>query len=158
MASWFGDIDEAALRAHFGGEEVDQIATRYDASEVGDVVACAFVDARAEAGSYIALRYRLGADVLATPQSLKRIVCDLARYRLYDDAPNDEVQARYKKSIAELQAIVDGDRGLFDTDADLLADWLAIDTLGTNQGARILAAAPKRKLYMTDQQLKGYPG
>ena len=43
------------------------------------------------------------------PPQLTRIVCDVARYYLYDDlAPEAEVHRRFKNASAELQAIADG--------------------------------------------------
>ena len=49
------------------------------------------------------------AVVLVPPRQLTRIVCDVARYYLYDDlAPEHEVSIRYKSAVAELQSIADG--------------------------------------------------
>ncbi|WOP15770.1 DUF1320 domain-containing protein [Ottowia sp. SB7-C50] len=49
-----------------------------------------------------------GWDYVAPPQ-LTRIVCDVARYYLYDDlAPESEVYRRFKQATTELQAIADG--------------------------------------------------
>lgn len=43
------------------------------------------------------------------PPQLTRIVCDIARYYLYDDlAPEAEVYRRFKTATAELQAIAEG--------------------------------------------------
>lgn len=148
--SWFADVDEAALRSRFGDEEIDRLAQRLGADPQA-VIAAALADARAQAGSYLARRYRLGVDVIATPQSLVRILCDLARYRLYDDAPHDEVAGRYQQAIDELGGLYDGKNDLFDTDPALMAAWVALDK-------RPLAASPKRCLYTSAKRLKGYPG
>lgn len=43
------------------------------------------------------------------PPQLTRIVCDVARYYLYDDlAPESEVHRRFKNASAELAAIAEG--------------------------------------------------
>jgi phage gp36-like protein len=47
------------------------------------------------------------------PPQLTRIVCDIARYYLYDDlAPESEVYRRFKTATDELQAIAIGDARL----------------------------------------------
>lgn len=51
----------------------------------------------------------VGAVEYVPPPQLTRIVCDVARYYLYDDlAPEAEVYRRFKNASAELQAIADG--------------------------------------------------
>ncbi|CAM5787668.1 gp436 family protein [Ottowia pentelensis] len=46
---------------------------------------------------------------LVPPPQLTRIVCDVARYYLYDDlAPESEVYRRFKNASAELAAIAEG--------------------------------------------------
>lgn len=77
-------------------------------------------DAHALADGYLARVYALplagcakpvgvGAVDYVPPPQLTRIVCDVARYYLYDDlAPEAEVYRRFKAACAELQAIADG--------------------------------------------------
>lgn len=148
--NWFADVNEAALRVRFGEDEIDRLSERPDACPK-KVLKAALEDARAQAGSYLARRYRLGAKVLATPQSLVRILCDLARYRLYDDAPHEEVEERYKHALEELNGLYSGKTDLFDPEPNLLAAWLKLDK-------RPLAASPKRNLFTSAQRLEGYPG
>lgn len=76
-------------------------------------------DAQAYADAFVGRVYRLplagcakpatvpdGAPELVVPPQLTRIVCDVARYYLYDDlAPEHEVYLRYKAAEKELQAI-----------------------------------------------------
>lgn len=79
-------------------------------------------DAQAFADGFVARVYRLPLEGCAKPASvpgelpervcppqLTRIVCDVARYYLYDDlAPEHEVYLRYKAAEKELLAIADG--------------------------------------------------
>ena len=77
-------------------------------------------DAHALADGYLGRVYALplagcakpvgvGAVQYVPPPQLTRIVCDVARYYLYDDlAPESEVYRRFKQATAELQAIADG--------------------------------------------------
>ena len=77
-------------------------------------------DAHALADGYLGRVYALplagcakpvgvGAVQYVPPPQLTRIVCDVARYYLYDDlAPESEVYRRFKTATAELQAIADG--------------------------------------------------
>lgn len=51
----------------------------------------------------------VGQVELVPPPQLTRIVCDVARYYLYDDlAPESEVYRRFKNASAELAAIAEG--------------------------------------------------
>ena len=78
-------------------------------------------DAHALADGYLGRVYALplagcakpvggvGAVEYVAPPQLTRIVCDVARYYLYDDlAPESEVYRRFKTATTELQAIADG--------------------------------------------------
>ncbi len=77
-------------------------------------------DAHALADGYLGRVYTLplagcakpvgvGAVQYVPPPQLTRIVCDVARYYLYDDlAPESEVYRRFRAATAELQAIADG--------------------------------------------------
>ena len=55
----------------------------------------------------------VGAVEYVPPPQLTRIVCDIARYYLYDDvAPDNAVAQRYKQARAELDLIAAGDATL----------------------------------------------
>ena len=85
-------------------------------------------DAHALANGYVGMAYRLPlagcakpapqpgnpqAVETVAPPLLARLVCDIARYYLYDDlAPESEVYRRFKQATAELQAIADGKANL----------------------------------------------
>ena len=86
------------------------------------------------------------------PPQLVRIVCDVARYYLYDDlAPESEVVARYKQAVAELDAIAAGK-------AQLVCPWggepgrlLATGALG--DGEVLFEFSPRK---VTDAAAGGY--
>lgn len=95
----------ADLVARFGEDEVAQISNRAGGHTVnGPVAQQALEDASAEVDGYVGTRYRF-AD---SPPLLVRITCDLARYRLYDDAVPDEIRNRYLDAVRVLRAIADG--------------------------------------------------
>lgn len=70
------------------------------------VVSRAIADAEAEINGYLAARYTL--PLASTPEILKRLSCDLARYLLYDDVAPDQIRDRYKDAVALLKGIADG--------------------------------------------------
>lgn len=85
-------------------------------------VAVKLGDAQAFVDGYVGQCYRLpltgclkpatvvGAEPATVPPPvLTRLVCDLARYYLYDDlAPENEVYRRYQAAVKELEAIAAG--------------------------------------------------
>lgn len=91
----------------FGERELGQIAQGY-ALEVIDAerVERALADAEAEIDGYVGTRYPLPIDPV--PALLTRAACDVARYRLYDDAAPDEVRRRYEDVARVLRHIADG--------------------------------------------------
>lgn len=122
-------------------------------------------DAQAFADGFVARVYRLplagctkpatvpgDPPVLVAPPQLTRIVCDVARYYLYDDlAPEHEVYLRFKAAEKELLAIADGR-------AVLTCPWggqpgalVANDPLG--DGEVMYSFSPRR---VTDDSTRGY--
>ncbi len=97
----------ADLVARFGEREIAQRSSR-DGRDVIDeaVVGQALADANAEAHGYIATRYPVPFSPV--PPLLVRVVCDIARYRLYDDAAPEEVRKRYEDAARLLTRIADG--------------------------------------------------
>lgn len=97
----------ADLVARFGEEE---LVSRTDRTGSGlmDLAAIdrALADAAAEIDGYVAARYRLPLPVV--PAVLTRIACDIARYRLWQDAASEEVRARYEDARRLLEAIARG--------------------------------------------------
>lgn len=112
MIDRFGQVELVQLT------DPDQIAVQPQRAQR------ALDDAQAFANGLLAQAYRLPlagcrkpaptpqnprATEQAPPPQLVRIVCDVARYYLYDElAPEHEVALRYKAACAELRAIADG--------------------------------------------------
>jgi phage gp36-like protein len=111
------------LIERFSERELVQLSDRDDAGEVNTaVVNRALADATALVNGYIGLVYQLpllGCAKPATvpgapteyfcPPALTRIVCDLARYYLYTNAPDEhDATRRYKAAQAGLAAIAAG--------------------------------------------------
>ena len=92
----------------YGEREIAQL-TNVDGLDVIDVAAVerALDDANSEAHAYICARYPV--PVQPAPVLLVRIVCDIARYRLYDDSAPDEVRRRYDDAVRMLRGIAAGE-------------------------------------------------
>lgn len=69
------------------------------------ITEAAIADASEEADSYIAVSYSL--PLPAVPAALKRVVCDIARYRLHSQQSTEEITQRYEDAIAWLKRIAD---------------------------------------------------
>ncbi len=96
-----------------------EFTTRFDETEIkqilgvtasGTIVSTklddAVIDAEAEVDSYLAQRYDLPLD--SAPTRLKNVVCDIVRYRIYDDRASEEVRDRYKDAVKWLTALAKG--------------------------------------------------
>ena len=70
-----------------------------------DFVKDAIQDATEEINGHIGDRYPL--PLPNVPSNLKRMACDIARYRLYFDQPTEEVRKRYEDAIAFLKRVAD---------------------------------------------------
>jgi len=70
-----------------------------------DFVKDAIQDATEEINGHIGDRYPL--PLPNVPSNLKRMACDIARYRLYFEQPTEEVRKRYEDAIAFLKRVVD---------------------------------------------------
>lgn len=90
------------------------LESRYGATAIADLitggasVTDALTDAQAEAASYISAAVEL--PFTAVPDSVKRIVCTIARYNLWrrDLGEDHPVYIAYKDAVKELQAIATG--------------------------------------------------
>lgn len=91
------------LEARFGEGEIQGLESM---QTVANSIEEALQDAAEEIDSYIAIRYVL--PLPSTPSTLKRIACNIARYRLYFQSPTEEVENRYKAEIDFLKRIADG--------------------------------------------------
>ncbi len=65
----------------------------------------AIQDATEEINGHIGGRYPL--PLPNVPSNLKRMACDIARYRLYFEQPTEEVRKRYEDAIAFLKRVAD---------------------------------------------------
>lgn len=86
------------------------------------------------------------------PPQLTRIVCDVARYYLYDDlAPEHEVVQRYKAAERELQLIADGKSVLACPWGGAAGQIVAGEMPG--EGECFWHFSPRR---ITDEDLRGF--
>ena len=100
----------ALLQDRFGLDELVQRSDKfqpYTGAVVTSVIDRAIADADAEIDGYVGSRYTLPLP-LPTPPVLVPIACDIARYRLYDDAVPEVVRKRYEDAIARLRDIAAG--------------------------------------------------
>lgn len=95
------------MTTRFGEIELAQLTDRTDGLVIQqDVLARALSDATAEVDGYLATRYRVPLTLV--PQLLVRLVCDIARYRLYDERTTEAVRQRYEDSVRMLKSISSG--------------------------------------------------
>ncbi|TCB71576.1 DUF1320 domain-containing protein [Acinetobacter sp. ANC 4216] len=92
---------EADLVARFGNEIEQLKQVLPSQSAVNDAIQ----DATEEINGHIGGRYPL--PLPNVPSNLKRMACDIARYRLYFQQPTDEVRQRYEDAIAFLKRVAD---------------------------------------------------
>lgn len=76
------------------------------ALEAAPSVQRALGDAQAEIDGYLAGRYAL--PLATVPPVLERLACDVARYRLYERRPTDEIRQRYEDAVRVLEQIARG--------------------------------------------------
>ena len=93
---------EADLVARFGEEEIGNLKLMVSNSQFVDD---AIQDATEEINGHIGGRYPL--PLPNVPSNLKRMACDIARYRLYFQQPTEEVRKRYEDAIAFLKRVAD---------------------------------------------------
>lgn len=86
------------------GDEIAQLESMHPSS--GTSVQDAIQDASEEIDSYLAAKYTL--PLPSTPNNLKRLACDIARYRLYFQQPTEEVRKRYEDAKEFLKGVRDG--------------------------------------------------
>ncbi len=98
---------QADLETRFGAEELVALTDRAGGGAIdGSVVERALADAVALADSYLARRHTL--PLASTPPALRPVVCDVARYKLHEDAPTEEVRRRYEDALAWLRDVAVG--------------------------------------------------
>lgn len=90
------------LEARFGAAEIANLEAMQTEP---DAVEQALQDASEEIDSYVAVAYTLPLPLI--PSTLKRVACNIARYRLYFQQPTEEVEKRYESEVAYLKRIAD---------------------------------------------------
>ncbi len=93
----------ADMEARFGVNEISNLKVM---QTLENAIEQALQDAAEEIDSYVAVKYQL--PLPEVPSTLKRIACNIARYRLYFQLPTEEVENRYKAEIDFLKRIADG--------------------------------------------------
>lgn len=114
------------LSARFGLDELAQVSDQSGRGVLDqDVVDRALEDANAEVDGYLSARYSLPLALANIPAILKRVTCDIARYRLWNDRASDEVRQRYEDARRLLEQIAAGKVRLGLPEADTPAESLA---------------------------------
>ena len=93
----------ADLEARFGEAEIANLEVMQSTPNAIDE---ALQDATEEIDSYVAVKYQL--PLPSIPSTLKRVACNIARYRLYFQQPTEEIENRYKAEIDYLKRVADG--------------------------------------------------
>ncbi|TCH64211.1 DUF1320 domain-containing protein [Acinetobacter sp. ANC 4862] len=93
---------EADLVARFSEEEISNLKLMVSNPTFVDD---AIQDATEEINGHIGGRYPL--PLPNVPSNLKRMACDIARYRLYFQQPTEEIRKRYEDAIAFLKRVAD---------------------------------------------------
>ena len=97
---------EADLKKRFGAQRIDELKFGHEGGvDIVDVVQVALQDAEEEINGYIGSRYSL--PLANVPSNLKRIACDIARYRLYTEDPLEHITKLYDDAIAFLKRVQD---------------------------------------------------
>ena len=103
--------DQAGLVARFGESEILRLADRdQDGAIDTEVVTAALDDASAEIDAYVGSRYSV--PITPAPSILTNLCGDIARYKLSDECPLDEVEKRYDKAVRMLRDIAAGKASL----------------------------------------------
>ena len=97
-------VTRSDLVDRFGEDEVAQRESMLPAGAVDKAIA----DASATADDYLAGRYAV--PVVPVPDTLKRLVCDIARYYLLGDSAEDEQRRRHGDALTALRDIGAGRR------------------------------------------------
>ncbi|WP_180113384.1 gp436 family protein [Acinetobacter sp. YH12073] len=89
------------LVARFGDELEQLLIMLPNVTAVDDAIQ----DATEEINGHIGGRYSL--PLPNVPSNLKRMACDIARYRLYFQQPTEEVRKRYEDAISFLKRVAE---------------------------------------------------
>lgn len=127
---------QSDMTDRFGAVELAQLTDRVNGTVVDTtVLGRALTDADAEIDGYVATRYAL--PLASTPVVVLRLACDIARYRLYDDAAPNQVRQRYEDAVSLLKKIASGD-------VQLAGSTLLAPAVGTGFGNAVAVKVPDR--------------
>lgn len=107
-------LTTADLNARFGADELTRL------QDVGSNLDQILSDAAAEAEGYIRVRYNVA--LVVVDAALKAALCDLARYRVYQDNAPEVVRDRARDALRYLEAIAAGRVSLVVADDPATAD------------------------------------
>lgn len=142
-----GYCQTSDLVVSFSQDEVDQVGDRSnDGVHTADspVVQAAIDQARSQMDAYLAVVLDLATLAAPYPPMLVTLNVDLARYRLYNDAPPPQVVERYKDALATLEQVRRGDLIVVGADGS---------DLSTRSRAPFFQFNPKR---FTRKTMRGY--
>lgn len=129
------------LQTRYGADELLMLADR-DNDGVLDagVVEAMLQDADAEIVSYIGQAVRI--DPANVPLNLKRIACEIARYRLYGANPIEDARKRYEDAILFLKRVAEGKATLDGGDAAPTSTAPPSFAAATAPGERVFRRRP----------------
>ena len=103
----YATADDLALSLPRGEQELIELTDTTQSGAVGDDkldVALAYADDLIN--SYLRGRYTV--PVVPAPRLLRDLACDIARHRLYGDAPTEAVQGRLDAAVSRLKDLSAG--------------------------------------------------
>lgn len=143
----YATVEQLGLR--FGSEITELLDRDGDDVEDAQVAAAILDDVSAEIDAILSVRYTVP---IASAPLLVSVCCDLARYRLYDDAAPEIVKERQAQAIARIKAIAKGEGEL------LNADYMPIaERQDDRQDGGATFNQPRDRIF-TDTALKGFMG
>ncbi len=111
-------LTQQHLVDRFGQDELEQLAPDGDGGIDPAKVDAAISDAGNEIDIYL-ISGGYGLPLSTVPSVVTSYACDIARYRLYDDAATEQVNKRYERAIKFMQAVAKGEIKLSANDLDL---------------------------------------
>lgn len=132
-------ITQQQLVERFGEAELIQLTDRDGSAGaiVTSVLDSAIEDAGSEVDAYVGVRYDL--PLATVPVSLVRVVSDIVRYRLYDEAATEQVRKRYEDAIKFLVGVAKG--GI--TIGELPEELASSGDVRMESGGRVFSRADK---------------
>ena len=124
------------LQDRFGLDELVLVADRdRDGAPDAAVLSAALEDADSEIIALIAGGASI--DPANVPRNIRRIACDIARYRLYQGGPTEDVRERYDDAVKFLGLVRKGEAGLDGGAAQPAAVQSSPRAAATEPGSRV---------------------